>query len=97
MDDEGLLGFKCPRRTIALPAGRTTFFDVPAAGGDESAPVAMLVHGFPDTLHSWREQMQFLSGEGYRVIVPALRGYEPTTAAPGATSPLMSWSTTPPR
>jgi pimeloyl-ACP methyl ester carboxylesterase len=40
----------------------------------EGAPVFML-HGFPDTADLWRYQVPALTGAGFRVIVPDLRGF----------------------
>ena len=41
-------------------------------------PLVMLLHGFPDTAHTWSHQMQPLAAAGYRVVAPFLRGYPPT-------------------
>ena len=38
-------------------------------------PVVILLHGFPDFWYSWRNQIDALANQGYRVIVPDLRGY----------------------
>ena len=43
--------------------------------GPETAPVVMLVHGFPDTPHGWNAVTQGLVEQGYRVVRPWLRGY----------------------
>jgi pimeloyl-ACP methyl ester carboxylesterase len=40
----------------------------------EGAPVVLL-HGFPDSGRLWRHQVPALTQEGFRVIVPDLRGY----------------------
>ncbi|KAI8990332.1 Alpha/Beta hydrolase protein [Pilobolus umbonatus] len=40
----------------------------------------LLLHGWPDLWLGWREQIQFLSQLGYRVIVPSLRGFGETDA-----------------
>ena len=45
----------------------------PARGGD--APLALLLHGFPEFWWSWRHQMHALSAAGYHVVAPDLRGY----------------------
>ena len=56
--------------------------DVHEAGlpGD---PVVVLLHGFPESAHSWRHQMAPLAEAGYHVIAPDQRGYarssSPTT------------------
>jgi pimeloyl-ACP methyl ester carboxylesterase len=39
----------------------------------------VLVHGWPDSPRTWRQVAQQLVEAGYRVIVPALRGFAPTT------------------
>jgi len=43
--------------------------------GPDDAPLVMLVHGFPDTPHSWDDVVPGLVGAGYRVFRPWLRGY----------------------
>ena len=35
----------------------------------------LLLHGFPDSSYLWRHQIDFLTGKGYRVIAPDLRGF----------------------
>ncbi len=46
-----------------------------AEHGPEDGPVVVLVHGFPELGFSWRHQVGPLSREGYRVLVPDLRGF----------------------
>ena len=41
-------------------------------------PLALLLHGFPDTPHGWAEFMPVLAAAGYRVVAPFTRGYAPT-------------------
>ncbi len=50
---------------------RFAVIDEGAAGA--STPV-ILLHGFPDTAHLWRDQIAALVGAGYRAIAPDLRG-----------------------
>lgn len=42
----------------------------------------VLFHGFPDTPQSYGTIARALNAEGYRTIVPYLRGYHPDTIAP---------------
>jgi len=42
-------------------------------------PVVLLFHGFPDTPDSWDSIRAHLNAEGYRTVVPYLRGYHPAT------------------
>ncbi len=44
-------------------------------GDIDSAPLAILLHGFPEFWWSWRLQMPALAAAGYWVIAPDLRGY----------------------
>jgi len=44
--------------------------------GDGS--LVLLLHGFPDTAHSWSHQMPALAAAGYRAVAPYLRGFPPT-------------------
>ena len=41
-------------------------------------PLVILLHGFPDTAHTWDYQSSVLANAGYRAIAPFLRGYFPT-------------------
>lgn len=48
--------------------------------GPEQGPVVWLLHGFPESWYSWRHQMRALAEEGYRVVVPEMRGYGQSSA-----------------
>jgi pimeloyl-ACP methyl ester carboxylesterase len=52
--------------------------------GPEQGAVAMLVHGFPDTPHSWNGVAEGLVQAGYQVVRPWLRGYTPGSVNPDA-------------
>jgi len=52
------------------------------AWGDPDAPLALLVHGYPDTAHTWRHLGPELAAKGYRAVAPFTRGYAPTDLAP---------------
>jgi pimeloyl-ACP methyl ester carboxylesterase len=43
--------------------------------GPESGPAVLLVHGHPFDRSMWRPQAERLARDGYRVVVPDLRGY----------------------
>lgn len=49
--------------------------------GDEGAPAAILLHGFPDTSAVWNRVTPFLVAGGYRVIAPDMRGFGETAMA----------------
>jgi len=46
--------------------------------GPEEGPLALCLHGFPDTAHTWRHLLPRLATAGYRAVAPFLRGYAPT-------------------
>ena len=46
--------------------------------GPNDGPVAMLLHGWPYDIHSFDAVVPLLTGAGYRVIAPYLRGYGTT-------------------
>lgn len=48
---------------------------------DRDRPLAVLLHGFPDTAHTWRHLGPALGGAGYRVLAPFTRGYAPSGLA----------------
>jgi pimeloyl-ACP methyl ester carboxylesterase len=43
-------------------------------------PLVLLVHGFPDTWYSWRDQLPALAAAGYHAVAPDMRGYGATDA-----------------
>ena len=43
----------------------------------------VLLHGFPDTPHSYAQTARALNDAGYRTVVPYLRGYHRDTLVPG--------------
>ena len=48
----------------------------------ESGPLALCLHGFPDTAHTWRHLLPALAGAGFRSVAPFMRGYAPTSVPP---------------
>jgi pimeloyl-ACP methyl ester carboxylesterase len=43
-----------------------------------SGPLALCLHGFPDSAWGWRHLLPALAGAGFRAVAPFLRGYAPT-------------------
>ncbi|MEO7735419.1 MAG: alpha/beta hydrolase [Kofleriaceae bacterium] len=43
-----------------------------------TGPLVLLLHGFPDTPHSWDDVRPRIAAKGYRVVAPWTRGYAPT-------------------
>ncbi|MCB0976874.1 MAG: alpha/beta hydrolase [Acidimicrobiales bacterium] len=41
-------------------------------------PLALCLHGFPDSAHTWRHLLPELAGAGFHAVAPFLRGYAPT-------------------
>jgi pimeloyl-ACP methyl ester carboxylesterase len=66
-------------RTIAANGFR---FAVDEAG--EGDHLALCLHGFPESRHSWRFQLPLLAETGYRAWAPDLRGYGDTEPKPKA-------------
>src|SRR5258705_8221321 len=61
-------------RTVDTPVLRVGFEE---SGNPQSFPV-ILLHGFPDDVRAWDGVTRPLVNEGYRVLVPYLRGYGTT-------------------
>lgn len=59
--------------SIETDAGR---FDA-LAGGPESGPPVLLLHGFPQAASAWEQQLATLGAEGYRCVALDQRGYSP--------------------
>lgn len=47
--------------------------------GEPSDPVVICLHGFPDSRNTFRHQIEPLVAASHRVVVPTLRGYEPSS------------------
>src|SRR4051812_45960758 len=45
--------------------------------GPADAPLVVLLHGFPQSRHSWRDQVPFLAANRYHAVAPDGRGYSP--------------------
>ena len=54
-------------------------FEILEAG---SGPLALCLHGFPDSAHTWRYLLPELAKLGFRAVAPFMRGYAPTGLAP---------------
>lgn len=61
---------------------KTVFVDTLEIGYEESGPAnsnpIILLHGFPDDAKAWDGVVGPLVAEGFRTIVPYLRGFGPT-------------------
>ena len=58
-----------PRRHAEINGIRLAYAEAGAG------PLVLLVHGWPETAHSWRHQMRALAEAGYRAVAPDMRGY----------------------
>ena len=47
--------------------------------GPPDGPIALCLHGFPDTAHGWRKVAPRLVDSGWRVVAPFMRGYAPSS------------------
>ena len=47
--------------------------------GPAGAPIALCLHGFPDTAYTWRKVAPQLVEAGWRVVAPFMRGYAPSS------------------
>jgi pimeloyl-ACP methyl ester carboxylesterase len=45
--------------------------------GPEDGPLVLMLHGFPQSRHTWREQVPALAAAGFRAVAPDQRGYSP--------------------
>src|SRR4029077_7072562 len=50
--------------------------------GPDDGPLALCLHGFPDTAWGWRHLLPELAAAGYHAVAPFLRGYAPTAVPP---------------
>ncbi|BCO34764.1 alpha/beta hydrolase [Mycobacterium heckeshornense] len=47
--------------------------------GPVDGPIALCLHGFPDTAYGWRKLAPRLAEAGWRVVAPFMRGYAPSS------------------
>jgi pimeloyl-ACP methyl ester carboxylesterase len=59
-----------------LTIAPTLTFDTLVAG-EPDAPLVLLLHGFAESMHTWRAQVTALADAGYRAVAPSQRGYSP--------------------
>ena len=59
-------------RTVQANGLRFAYFE------EGAGPLVLLVHGFPDTAHTWDAVRPALAAAGYRAVSPFTRGYAPT-------------------
>ena len=45
---------------------------------DGAGPLVLMLHGFPDTAHTWDDLRRRIAAQGYRAVSPYMRGYHPT-------------------
>ncbi|MBS1690819.1 MAG: alpha/beta hydrolase [Actinobacteria bacterium] len=60
---------------VDTPAGRLHAL----TWGPSDAPIALCLHGFPDSAHGWRKVAPILADAGWRVVAPFMRGYAPSS------------------
>jgi pimeloyl-ACP methyl ester carboxylesterase len=70
---------QAPRSFRALKQVEAGLLDVGyAEAGPADGPVVLLLHGWPYDIHTYVDVAPLLAAQGYRVIVPFLRGYGTT-------------------
>ena len=63
-------------QTVAINSRSGLAFTADVAGPSDG-PLVLLLHGFPESRHSWRGALPALAGAGYRAVAPDQRGYSP--------------------
>lgn len=61
---------------VRLKTASGLVFDAFAAGPSDG-PLVLMLHGYPQSRHSWRAQLPALAEAGYRAVAPDQRGYSP--------------------
>lgn len=60
--------------------------------GPASGPLALCLHGFPDTPWGWQPVLEALGDAGHHAVAPYLRGYAPSAVPPSGTASLGSYT-----
>lgn len=63
-----------PLRARAVWANDLEFGILEAGSG----PLALCLHGFPDSAHTWQHLLPALADAGFHAVAPFMRGYAPT-------------------
>ena len=64
---------------MSVHEGRVNANGVEFAYLDAGAgPLALCLHGFPDSAWTWRHLLPELAGAGFHAVAPFMRGYAPT-------------------
>ena len=61
-------------RTRSVRAHGIEFGMIEAGGG----PLALCLHGFPESAHTWRYLLPELGDAGFHAVAPFMRGYAPS-------------------
>src|SRR5271165_3393281 len=61
-------------RARTVTANRLQFGVLEAGSG----PLALCLHGFPDSARTWRYLLPALASAGFHAVAPFMRGYAPT-------------------
>ncbi|MEI2698584.1 MAG: alpha/beta fold hydrolase [Microthrixaceae bacterium] len=67
------------RHRTALDQSRGIDFSYLSVG---TGPLALCIHGYPDSAWTWRHLLPDLADAGFRAVAPFNRGYAPTSLAP---------------
>ena len=71
--------------TTATPSEhhvRVNDIDIAYLAAGDNGPLAVCLHGFPDTAHTWTHLLPALADSGFRAVAPWLRGYAPSGLDP---------------
>lgn len=71
-------------QTTEIAADGMTF--TADAAGDPEDDLVLFLHGFPQTRHTWRAELDVVASAGYRGIAPDQRGYSPGARPDGIES-----------
>ena len=69
-----LVGMTSRLRARTVTANRLQFGVLEAGSG----PLALCLHGFPDSARTWRYLLPALADAGFHAVAPFMRGYAPT-------------------
>lgn len=56
-----------------------------------TGPLALCLHGFPDTAWGWQPLLGALADAGFHAVAPFMRGYAPTAVPADGSSPIGAW------
>jgi pimeloyl-ACP methyl ester carboxylesterase len=79
------------QRVVTANGVQFSYFE----SGPADGPLALCLHGFPDSAYTWRFLLPELGAAGFHAVAPFLRGYAPLPSPRTAATRSVHWPVMP--